>query len=260
MSAKVLQALLEALERGEPVALVTVVEVQGASPAPLGAKVLVWADGRVMGTVGGGTLEQQAVADALSALAEGRSRLCRYVLQEEGKDAVGMLCGGEVRVFIEAHSPPPTLLLVGGGHVGRPLGEMARLCGFRVEVVDVDAERRSVEALDEVPIDENTYVVIMTAEVGADQDALQRLVEEPAAYVGMIGSRRKVAVIFEHLRQAGIPEEALARVHAPIGLDLGGRAPAEIALAVLAEMVAVRHGGSARPLSAERQSQRAGLE
>ncbi len=252
MSREILQTLLEALEREETVAQATVVEVQGASPAPLGAKMLVWPDGRTSGTVGGGALEGRVVAEARAALAEGRSRLCHYVLREEGQDAVGMLCGGDVRVFIEVHRPAPLLLLVGGGHVGRPLVEMARMVGFRVEVVDVDPKRRSVESLEQVPISEDTYVVIMTGDAAADEAALRYVVEKPAAYIGLIGSRRKVHLIFEHLQQAGISEEALTRVHAPIGLDLGGRTPAEIALAVAAEMVAVRYGGSGGPLSAIR--------
>jgi xanthine dehydrogenase accessory factor len=254
LSRDVLHALLEALDRDEAVALATVVEVQGASPAPVGAKLLIWPDGRIAGTVGGGTLEQRVVAEACAALAEGCSRLCHYALREEGPDAVGMLCGGEVRVFIEVYQRPPALLLVGGGNVGRPLTEMARMVGFQVAVVDVDPQRGAVAALEQVPVTADTYVVIMTAEANADEAALRQVVEKPAAYIGMIGSRRKVALIFEHLRQAGVPAEALARVHAPIGLDLGGRGPAEVALSVLAEMVAVRYGRSRRPLSEGGQS------
>jgi len=212
--------------------------------------MLIWPDARTLGTVGGGVLEQRVVAAAQEALAAGESRLYHYALREEGPDAVGMLCGGDVRVFIEVNFPPPTLLLIGGGNVGRPLAEMARLVGFRVQVVDIAAGQGLSEALAQARVGPNTYIVIMTAEHGADEGALHWAVQQPAVYVGMIGSRRKVAIIKEHLRQAGIAEEALARVHAPIGLDLGGRAPAEIALAVLAEMVAVRYGGSGRPLSA----------
>ncbi len=248
MPHQVLRALLESLDRGETVVLATVVEVLGASPAPLGAKLLLCPDGRTVGTVGGGSLELGVVAEARAALAEGRSRLAHYVLREDGPDAVGMLCGGEVRVFVEVYPRSPTLLLIGGGNVGRPLAEMARQVGFQITVVDVDPQRGAATALEQVAIDRDSYVVIMTAEANADEEALRYVVGKPAAYIGMIGSRRKVAVIFEHLRQAGVPEDALARVHAPIGLDLGGRAPAEVALAVLAEMVCVRYGASGRPL------------
>lgn len=250
MTRDVLQALLEALERNETVALATVVEVQGASPAALGTKMLVWPDGRTLGTVGGGVLEQRVIAAAQEALTTGHSRLYHYALREAGPDAVGMLCGGDVRVFIEVQSPPPRLLLIGGGNVGRPLAEMARLVGFRVEMVDVAAGQHVDETLARVAAGPDTYIAIMTAEHNADEEALRWAMQQPAAYVGMIGSRRKVGIIKENLLRAGIAAEALARVRAPIGLDLGGRSPAEVALAVLAEMVAVRYGGSGRPLSA----------
>lgn len=249
MAEEVFRALLSALEQDQAVVLATVVEVKGASPAPVGARMLIWPDGRTTGTVGGGALEQRVVAEAQSALAEGRSRLQGFVLQEEGERALGMLCGGEVEVFVEVHRPPPRLLLVGGGNVGQPLAQMARLVGFRVEVVDVDPERGSFDAVEQSTICEDTYVVIMTADAQADESVLRKVVDSKAAYIGMIGSRRKIAIVFEGLKQTGVSEGALARVRAPIGLDLGGRGPAEIALAVLAEMVAVRYGASGHPLS-----------
>ncbi|MGC8873994.1 MAG: XdhC family protein [Chloroflexia bacterium] len=251
---EVLRAFLDRLERNEPVALATVVDVQGASPAPLGARVLVCEDGSTVGTVGGGLLEQRVVEDALSALRERRSQLRRYALREDGPDAVGMLCGGEVQVFIEIHRPEPTLLLIGGGHVGRPLAEIARLVGFRAQVVDVDPSRGMPPAWEAFSVTPDTFIVIMTADASADEAALRWAVGQPAGYIGMIGSRRKVRLIFEHLRQQGISEELLARVHAPIGLDLGGRSPAEIALAVAAEMVAVRYGASGGMLSRKAQT------
>jgi xanthine dehydrogenase accessory factor len=252
---KVLRALLEHLDRSEPVAMATVVDVQGASPAPLGARMLIREDGRTLGTVGGGALEQRVVEDALSALRERRSQLRHYVLREEGPDAVGMLCGGEVRVFIEVHAPAPTLLLIGGGHVGQPLAEMARMVGFRAHVVDVDPSRATLPAWEGFPVTADTFIAIMTGDANRDEEALRWAVDQPAAYVGMIGSRRKVRLILERLRQRGVPEERLSRVHAPIGLDLGGRSPAEIALAVLAEMVAVRYGASGGMLSRKPQDE-----
>lgn len=253
MTQELLALLLESLERAEAVALATVVEVEGASPAPLGAKILVWADGRTAGTVGGGLLEERVVGDARAALTAGQSRTCRYVLREEGPHAVGMLCGGQVRVFIEVYTLPPTLLLVGGGNVGRPLADIAAMVGFRVQVVDVDPERGTAGELQAGSVGPSTYVVIMTADARVDEAALRQVVGTPAAYIGMIGSQRKVAVIFDHLRKDGVAEESLARVRAPIGLDLGGRSAAEVALAVVAEMVAARYGADARPL-AEKKS------
>jgi len=240
-------ALNEALQGDEPVALATVVEVKGASPAQVGFKLLVRPDGSAVGNLGGGALEQRVREEAVVALREGRSRLVHYTLREEGPDAVGMLCGGEVTVFVEVYQPAPTLLIVGGGHIGQPLAEMARIIGFNVQVVDVRPERATVPQLDPAAITPWTYMVLITEDHVTDEQALRQVLDTPAAYVGMIGSRRKVGVIFDHLRAEGVSEERLARVHAPIGLDLGGRSPAEIALAILAEIVQVRYGGTGQP-------------
>jgi len=158
-----------------------------------------------------------------------------------------MLCGGEATIFVEVYQPVPTLLIVGGGHIGRPLAEMARIVGFQVQVVDVRPERATVPQLDPATITPWTYVVLITEDHVTDERALHQVLDTPAAYVGMIGSRRKVGIVFDHLRAEGVSEERLARVHAPIGLDLGGRSPAEIALAILAEVVQVRYGGTGIP-------------
>ena len=130
--------------------------------------------------------------------------------------------------------------------IGQPLAEMARIVGFDVQVVDVRPERATVPQFDPTAITPWTYVVLITEDHITDEQALRQVLDTPAAYIGMIGSRRKVSIIFDHLRAEGGPEERLARVHAPIGLDLGGRSPAEIALATLAEVVQVRYGGSGK--------------
>lgn len=243
----IIETLAQCLESNEPVALATVVEVKGASPAQVGFKLLVRPDGSVVGNIGGGTLEQRVRTEAMAALAEGKSRLLHYTLREKGPDAVGMVCGGEATVFIEVYQPAPVLLIVGGGHIGRPLAEMARLVGFNVQVVDVRPDRATTPQLDPTTITPWTYVVVITESHITDEQALRQVLDTPAAYLGMIGSRRKVGIIFDHLRAEGVPEERIARVHAPIGLDLGGRSPAEIALAILAEIVQVRYGGTGMP-------------
>jgi xanthine dehydrogenase accessory factor len=244
---EIITALDEALQRDEPVALATVVEVKGASPAQVGFKLLVRPDGSAVGNVGGGALEQRVREEAVTALREGRSRLAHYTLREQGPDAVGMLCGGEVTVFVEVYQPAPVLLIVGGGHIGQPLAEMARIIGFRVQVVDVRPERATVPQFDPAAITPWTYVVLITEDHVTDEQTLRQVLDTSAAYVGMIGSRRKVGVIFEHLQAEGVSDERLACVHAPIGLDLGGHSPAEIALAILAEIVQVRYGGTGQP-------------
>ncbi|MFN3761719.1 MAG: XdhC family protein, partial [Anaerolineae bacterium] len=117
---------------------------------------------------------------------------------------------------------------------------------FRVEVVDVRPERATVPRLDPTAITPQTYVVLITEDHRTDEQALRQVLDTPAAYIGMIGSLRKVSIIFDHLRADGVSEERLAQIHAPIGLDLGGRSPAEIALSILAEIVQVRYGGSGK--------------
>ena len=243
---EILAALEEAFQCNEPVALATLVEVRGASPAQAGFKLLVRQDGSVVGNVGGGALEKRIRDEALAALQEGKSRLAHYTLRESGPDAVGMLCGGEATVFIEVYQATPTLLIVGGGHVGLPLAELARIVGFRVQVVDVHPEKGTVLRFDPAAISAQTYVVLVTEDHVSDEQALRQALETPATYVGMIGSQRKVRVILEHLRDEGVAAEQLERVRAPIGLALGGRSPGEIALAILAEVVQVRYGGSGK--------------
>ncbi len=240
----VLKALTSDLEANRPVALATIAQVQGASPAALGMKILVRPDGSTIGNVGGGLLEEAIRKDALAALRDGRSRLAHYALREEGENAVGVLCGGEVQVLIEVFMPKPTLLIVGGGHVGRPLAEMARLLNYEVNLADVRPERG--QPFDLATITANTFVVIMTEDAVSDEAVLREALPTPTPYLGMIGSRRKCRIIFEHLRADGVDESLLARIHAPVGLDLGGRQPAEVALAILAEIEMVRHQGSTK--------------
>jgi len=246
---EIITALDEAVQRNDPVALATIVEVKGASPAQVGFKLLIWPDGNVVGNVGGGELEQRIRDEAAAALRDGQSRLVHYALREQGPDAVGMVCGGEVTVFVEPYQPAPTLLIVGGGHIGRPLAEMARLAGFNVQVVDLRSERATVPQLDPAAITPWTYVVIITETHIADELALRQVLDTSAAYVGMIGSRRKIRAIFDDLVAEGVSAERLSCVRAPIGLDLGGRQPAEIAVAILAEIVQVHCGGTGQPLA-----------
>lgn len=246
---EVMRMLREATESNEPVALATVVEVKGASPAQIGFKLLVRPDGSVVGNVGGGALEQHIREEALGALHEGRSALFHYALREEGSASVGMLCGGDVTVFVEVYQSAPVLLIVGGGHIGQPLSDLAQIVGFDVRVVDVRPERATVPQLDPAAVTASTYVVLITEDHVTDEQALRQVLDTPAAYVGMIGSQRKVSIIFDHLRADGGGEEQLARVHAPIGLNLGGRSPAEIALSILAEIVQVRYGGTGQHLA-----------
>jgi len=242
------QAILNlstAIREKRAAVLATVVEVKGASPAKVGANIVLLDDGMTSGTVGGGKLEDAVLADAKTALAEEKPRLTHYRLAEKGEDAIGTLCGGEVRVFIQPFLPEPQLIIIGGGHIGRPWKLMGEAAGFDVVVVDAEPGRADVPGLEAIQLTANSSVVLITTDHVSDEAALRQVINSPVRYIGMIGSRHKCGTILGHLRADGIGEEALARVYAPIGLDLGGPTPEEIAVSILAEIIAVRRGGKA---------------
>ena len=240
-----ISTLAEAIQNKQPAALATVIEVQGASPAKVGAQIVLLDDGTTAGTAGGGKLESAILDDARLALTSGLPRLSKYSLTEEGADSIGTLCGGEARVFIQPFLPPPQLVIVGGGHIGRPLKVMGEAAGFDVLVVDAEAGRANVPGLDSVHLTADSYIVLITTDHVSDEAALRQVIHSPVRYIGMIGSRHKCETILSHLRADGISEEALKRVYAPIGLNLGGPTPEEIAVSILAEIIAVRRRGKA---------------
>jgi xanthine dehydrogenase accessory factor len=234
--------LARSIQDKQPAVLATVVEAKGASPARPGAQLVLLADATTIGTAGGGNLEAAIIADAQTALSDGQARLAHYSLSEAGEDAVGTLCGGEVRVFIQPFLPPPQLVIVGGGHIGRPLKIMGETAGFEVVVVDVEPGRADLPVLAEVTLSEDSCVVLITTDHVSDEAALRFALKSSASYIGMIGSLAKCRTIFGHLIGDGYSETDLERVYAPIGLDLGGDRPQEIAVAILAEIIAVRYG------------------
>jgi xanthine dehydrogenase accessory factor len=164
-------------------------------------------------------------------------------LTEEGADAVGTLCGGEVSIFIQPFLPPPHLVIVGGAHIGRSLKVIGETAGFDVTVVDVEPGLADLPELAAGHLTADSYVVLITTDQVSDEAALRQVIGSPARYIGMIGSRAKCSVILDHLKADGVSPDALQRLYAPIGLDLGGTAPEEIAVAILAEVIAVRRGG-----------------
>jgi len=264
----VYEAVAEAMRRGETVALATIVQTRGSTPRQVGTKMLIYSDGTILGTVGGGALEAAIIEAAQEALSEGRPRLVHYGLRADQREEDLGVCGGDLDVFVDVIVPQTTLLLIGAGHVAVPLAEIARILGFRIIVFDDRAEyanRDRFPQADEVLVDEfetglrhldiapNTWIVIATRSHESDALALRAIIESPAAYIGMLGSRRKVSLVFKALREDGVGEEQLARVYAPVGLDLGAETPEEIALSIMAEIVMVRQGGTGQPLSPRRR-------
>jgi xanthine dehydrogenase accessory factor len=243
--------------RGARFVVATITDVQGSSPREVGTKMLVMRDGSTVETIGGGVLEKRVVEDALACLAAGISRSEHYELREQGDNALGALCGGEATVFFEVHAPDKTLLIVGAGHVGRALCRFAALLDYRVVVLDPREDMVSAERFPQADericgdpartaelfaIDEDTHVVIVTHGHAHDQAALRSVVDSPAASIGMIGSLNKVRTVFERLRKEGVAPGLLERVHSPIGLDIGAQTPAELALCIMAEIVADGYG------------------
>lgn len=242
-------------QEGVPFVLATILGATGSTPRGAGAKMVVLGDGSIVDTIGGGTFEKQVIQDALVALARRVSGIKEYQLRPigEGEHALGMICGGEARVLLEVHEPDKTLLVIGAGHIGQRLCQMAKLLDFRVVVLDSREEAVTLErfpAADQLicadpektaaafSIDETTHIVIVTHGHMHDTAALRAVVASAAAYIGMIGSQRKVRTVLGELAAEGVEQAFLARVHAPIGLDLGGQTPGEIALSILAEITA----------------------
>jgi len=254
---EVLEAVLGAEAAGEPAALVTVVSTRGSTPQKAGARMLVHGDGRIVGTIGGGCLEAEMTRRARQAIVDRRAELTSYDLtpQEAGED--GLVCGGRMQVFIEPIEGTPVLCLFGAGHVAQPLSRMARACGFRVEVADDRAKFANADrfpdadllVVDDFPgaatrmtLGPNTYAVVVTRGHQGDAVALEAVLQHDLRFVGLLGSRTKIVHIFAALAERGVSAERLATVHAPLGLKIGSQTPEEIAVSILAEMIAVRRG------------------
>jgi xanthine dehydrogenase accessory factor len=254
------------LRRGETAALVTVIRAQGSTPQRTGAKMLVFADGHTVGTIGGGCYENDAILRARRALGDGRSVVVKYDLNDDFAQENGLICGGQMEVHVDPLQPDPHLYVVGAGHVGFELGRIAPAAGFHLHVID-DREKFAsperfpgaeiiVEPIPEwlhgATIPSSAFVVVVTRGHQHDLDAMRALAARDLKYLGLIGSRAKVARIYDALAAEGMPVECLERVHAPIGLEIGAVTPAEIAVSILAELIAVRRGADTSSLSMKR--------
>jgi xanthine dehydrogenase accessory factor len=260
--AKEMLAVLEG-QRGRA-ALGTVVGRTGSAPQAVGAKILLHEDGTLVGTVGGGAIEAQVIDACQHTLRDGKPRLVDAHLVRD----LAMCCGGSMQVFVEHLQPQARLILIGAGHVAQAVAPIARSADFRVAVYDDREELLEHPAfagaeVGEYDVDElgvaipsitdRDYVLVMTRDHARDEQALAHLMRRPHRYLGMIGSRRKVHAILRRIlhreAQSGRPQPDLSRVRAPIGLALGGRTPAEIAVSIVAELIADRHAGHGAPMS-----------
>jgi xanthine dehydrogenase accessory factor len=248
-------------------AVVTIAATSGSVPRAAGSKMFVHADGSFSGTIGGGKFESLVIAEAQEAIRKKKPILKTYPLREGESDSFGAICGGEATVFIEPQITSEALYLIGAGHCARAIAKLAAECGLFVTVVDdrddllaglpsaVTAISGSAPhdfiASRQWQADEALVLVSRNHEI--DREALAAAVEQSAVgYIGMIGSRRKVLHVFDRLRERGISEEKLARVYAPLGLDIGADSPAEIAVSCVAEILGVLRGKTAKHLSLRR--------
>lgn len=231
--------------------------------------MVVFADGRIVGTIGGGCLEAEMTWRARQAIEERKPRMVPYDLTPDQAGEDGLVCGGRMQVFIEPLEPVPTLCLFGAGHVSMALAQMAKRAGFRVEVADDRARFASrerfpgadlilvepfTEAAAKMTLGRNSYAVVVTRGHGGDTEALAATVGKGLRYVGLLGSRPKVVHVVAALEVLGVSKEAMSDLHAPIGLEIGAETPEEIAVSILAEIVAVRRGVGAaaiRPMKME---------
>jgi xanthine dehydrogenase accessory factor len=244
---------------GKKCALATIVSARGSIPSYEGAKLLIREDGSIAGTIGGGCVEAQVLTAAREVLETGKPKLLTFDLSGDLLHESGLVCGGELEVFLEPVVPQATAFIFGAGHISRSLSRIASLAGFATVIVDdresfasrdrfPEAEEVHAAAYEEVfpklGIHESSFVIIVTRGHKDDLRVLRLAAPAPARYVAMIGSRRKVIEIVRELEKEGVPASALERIHAPMGLDIGAVTPEEIAVSVVAEMIAVRRNAS----------------
>jgi xanthine dehydrogenase accessory factor len=260
------QSLAEIESSHKPAALCTVVNTSGSTPRHSTSKMLVFPDGSILGTVGGGEMENRVLAEALQSLQDGRPRFLEYSLVDPDRGDAGV-CGGQVEVFVEPILPAPLVVVVGGGHVGKAVAHLAKWLGFRVAVSDDRPEFCTAQAnpdadefyplpLAELPshlnITSQTYLILTTRGTLVDAAGLPALLDTPAGYIGVIGSRKRWNATTKALAVQGISLETLGRINSPIGIGIGAETPEEIAVSIMAEVLGARAGGSGRSMKEPR--------
>lgn len=263
------RAIVELEERNEPGALCTIVRSKGSTPRRTTSKMLVYADGNIAGTVGGGELENRVIREAREVIQIGQPRLLEYSMTDPQRGDPGV-CGGQLEIYVEPIHPKPVLVVLGAGHVGKAVVHLAKWLGFWVVVSDDREEFCNPEATPEgdeylaVPMEELpqhlkitpwTYLVLTTRGSNVDVLGLPALLKTPAAYIGVIGSRRRWTVTRNKLLEAGLSETELERVRSPLGLELNAETPEEIAVSIMAEVVMLRQGGDGGVMAGKRFEQ-----
>lgn len=259
----VYEAIIKATNDGIPSALVTITSTTGSMPRHTGSKMLVYDDSKIVGTIGGGAMESRVIETARQVIATEEATTETYTLNST-EDGDAGICGGTATLFIEPIALQPTLLIVGGGHVGKALAELAQWLNYRVLLSDDRVEFcnpdylagldgyivcKPHEIVQQVKITQHTYITAVTRGLPIDENLIPPLLETPAAYIGLIGSRRRWAITAKKLQDDfGLTKQQLKRIHAPIGLELEAETPKEIALSIMAEITMLRRGGTGQPM------------
>jgi xanthine dehydrogenase accessory factor len=253
----VYEELLRLRKLGQKCALATIVDVRGSIPSYESAKLLVREDGSMAGTIGGGCVEAEVWNAAREVIETEKPRHLTFNLGQDAAYDNGLICGGQLDVFVEPVLPIPHAFIFGGGHISKSLSQVATLAGFATVIVDnreafANRERfpeaaevhaqEYEEIFPKLAINESSYVIIVTRGHRDDMRVLKLAMSTQARYISMIGSKRKVINVIRELEREGIPRQAFERIHAPMGLDIGAISPEEIAISVAAEMIAVRRG------------------
>ncbi len=243
---------------GQRAALATIVHTNGSIPSYESSRMLVREDGSIVGTIGGGCVEADVWAAAKEAIRSEAPRKMTFNLNNEASYDNGLICGGTLEIFVEPILPQPSLYIFGGGHVSMALARAAHAAGFAIGVVDdreafANVERFPMageifisyeEAFAKLKPNASTYLVIVTRGHKDDMRVLSWAAGTAARYIGMIGSKRKVLSVYKALEKEGVAAEKFAKVHAPVGLEIGALTPEEIAISIAAELIAVRRGAT----------------
>jgi xanthine dehydrogenase accessory factor len=254
----IINRLAQLEEEGKPFALATIIQAKGSVPRHAGTKMLIFSNGKFEGTIGGGEVENLVIQAGREALKDGKTKLLHYNFRDPEHGDPGV-CGGEMDVYIEPVRPTATLLIFGMGHVGKAIAHLGSWLGFQVVVADdraesvleentPDADQRFHCEIADLPkhikLTDQTFVILATRDVTIDVAGLPTLLDTPAAYIGVIGSRRRWETTAHQLQENGILEEDILRVTSPMGLEIHAETPEEIALSILAEIVMIRRGGT----------------
>ena len=250
---RVLLELSRAVEAARPVVLATVVATRRSVPRHAGTKMLIFQDGKLSGTIGGGELESRVIEASRAVLRTRRPELLDYALVEPSRGDPGV-CGGELQIYLEPYMPAHTVFVVGAGHVGRAVVDLAHWLGYQTVVTDDRPERLTddempnadsrlpgsmAEAMAAHTVTEDTSIVVVSRSVAKDVEAIPLLLATPARYIGVMGSERRWREASQQLADAGVTSEQLERIHAPIGIEIQAETLEEIAVSILAEVIRV---------------------